>query len=236
VTTLVVTAHGSRDPRAAANTHAVVERIRAMRLGLDVRVAFCERSTPNLRDVLSTVKRGAVVAPLLLADAYHAQVDIPALIADSGAARVAQTDVLGEDDRLVHVLHERLADAGVSRLDGRVGVLVVAVGSSREAVNARTATVAQKLASGTRWAGAQTAFATGPNPSLRDAARQLRGRGAERMMIVPWFLAHGLLTDRVAGYARDHGISMAEPLGAHPLVAATVLDRFDQALEDRAAA
>jgi sirohydrochlorin ferrochelatase len=236
VTTLVITAHGSRDPRAAANTRAVVERIRAMRPRLDVRVAFCERSTPNLRDVLATVKRDAVVAPLLLADAYHAQFDIPALIADSGAATVTQTDVLGEDDRLVHVLHERLAEAGVSRLDGRLGVLVVAVGSSRQAVNARTATVAPKLARGTRWAGALTAFATGPDPSLHDAARRLRRRGADRLVIVPWFLAHGLLTDRVASYARDHGIPMAEPLGAHPLVAASVLDRFDQALEDRAAA
>ncbi|MGV0802645.1 CbiX/SirB N-terminal domain-containing protein, partial [Mycolicibacterium elephantis] len=55
----------------------------------------------------------------------------------------------------------------------------------------------------------------------------LRARGARRLVIAPWFLAHGRITDRVANYAAAHGIPMAEPLGSHNLVAATVLDRFD---------
>lgn len=237
MTTLVVTAHGSADPRAAANTHAVVGWIRRMRPGLDVRVAFCERSTPNLRDVLAEHRRREiVVAPLLLASAHHAQVDIPTLIEGSGVPHAKQADVLGEDDRLLRVMHERLAEAAVSRLDGELGVLVVAVGSSREDVNRRTADVAPALAAGTRWAGALTAFATGPRPSLHEGTRELRRRGADRLVIAPWFLAHGLITDRVAAYAREHGIPMAQPLGAHALVAETVLDRFDQAVVARAAA
>ena len=50
---LVLTAHGSADPRAAVNTNAVADEIRRHRPGLDVRVAFCEQSTPNLRDVVA---------------------------------------------------------------------------------------------------------------------------------------------------------------------------------------
>jgi sirohydrochlorin ferrochelatase len=226
--TLVLTAHGSADPRAAVNTHAVAEAIRRQRAGLDVRVAFCEQSTPNLHDVVAGV-REAVVAPLLLADAYHAQVDIPEMIASSGAL---QTDVLGEDDRLITVLRQRIREQGVSRLDHEVGVIVVAVGSSRADANAHTAAVAPVLASGTRWAGAVTAFATGPNPTLAEAADQLRVNGARRLVIAPWFLAHGRITDRVAVFAAAQSIPMAEPLGAHRLVAATVLDRFDRALAD----
>jgi sirohydrochlorin ferrochelatase len=241
VTTLVVAAHGSADPRAAANTRGIVGLIARMRPGLDVRAAFCERSTPNLRDVLAGLDRGhdvdgIVVAPLLLADAYHAQVDIPSLIARSGECHAAQADVLGEDDRLVRVMHERLAELGVSRLDGELGVLVVAVGSSRELVNRRTGIVASSLSRGTRWAGAAAAFASGPQAGLDGAVHQLRRRGARRLVIAPWFLAPGRLTDRVAAYARDHGIAMAEPLGAHPMVAATVLDRYDAAVLARAAA
>ena len=226
---LVLTAHGSADPRAAANTHAVAERIRRDRPGLEVRVAFCEQSTPNLRDVVANAGDRGVVTPLLLADAYHARVDIPALIADSGAA---QADVLGEDHRLVTVLRQRVCELDVSRLDPDVGVLVVAVGSSREAANARTSAVAPALAAGTRWAGAVTAFATGPRPSLDEAAQRLRAAGARRLVIAPWFLAHGRITDRIAEYAAAQGIAMAEPLGAHRLVAATVLDRFDCALAE----
>ena len=235
VTTLVLTAHGSADPRAAATTHAVAEQIRRQRPGVDVRNAFCEQTSPNLRAVLSTLSGDAVVAPLLLASAYHANIDIPAMIADTGA-RVRQADVLGEDARLLQVMHQRLAEAGVRGDDPELGVLVVAVGSSWDAVNARTAGIAPALADGTRWAGAITAFATGPRPSVDAAAKRLRRRGATRLVIAPWFLAHGRITDRVADFARANDIAMTQPLGAHPLVAATVLDRFDEAVAARAAA
>jgi sirohydrochlorin ferrochelatase len=223
--TLVLTAHGSADARAAANTHAVAQRIRRDRPGLDVRVAFCEQSTPNLRDVVAGIRAG-IVTPFLLADAYHARVDIPALIANSGAL---QANVLGEDDRLVTVLRQRVREAGASRLDSGVGVIVVAVGSSRREANLRTAAVASAVVAGTRWTGAVTAFATGPRPTLDEAAQRLRAMGARRLVIAPWFLAHGRITDRIAEYAAAHSLPMAEPLGSHRLVAATVLDRFAEA-------
>jgi sirohydrochlorin ferrochelatase len=232
VSTLVLTAHGSADPRSPATARAVAGQLRLRRPWLQVREAFCEQTSPNLREVLAH-STDPVVTPLLLASAYHARVDIPAMIADS---TVRQADVLGEDERLRQVMHQRLAESGVSRDDSELGVLVVAVGSSWDAVNARTAGVADALAAETRWAGAVTAFATGPRPSVEAAAQRLRRRGAARIVIAPWFLAHGRITDRVANFARANGIAMAEPLGAHPLVAETVLDRFDEAVAARAAA
>jgi sirohydrochlorin ferrochelatase len=231
---LVLTAHGSADPRSSVTAHAVAAEIHRLRPELEVRPAFCEQTSPNLRDVLAR-SPGAVVTPLLLASAYHARVDIPDLISKSGAD-ARQADVLGEDERLVQVMHQRLAEAGVSTDDPELGVLVVAVGSSWDAVNARTTRVAPALAAETSWAAAITAFATGPRPSVAAAAHLLRRRGATRLVIAPWFLAHGRITDRVANFARFNGIAMAEPLGSHHLVAATVLDRFDQALATRAAA
>jgi sirohydrochlorin ferrochelatase len=232
VTSLVLAAHGSADPRSAANARAVADQIRRTRPGLHVRVAFCELNGPRLADVLTP---DSVVTPLLLADAYHARIDIPRQIAACGVA-VRQADVLGEDDRLVSVLHERLAELGVNTLDRQLGVLVVAIGSTHAAANARTAQVAGKLMAGTRWAGATTAFATGSGPSPAEAANRLRRRGARRVVIAPWFLAPGRLTDRVGRYATAAGIRMAAPLGAHRLVAETVLDRFDAVLAERVAA
>lgn len=234
--TLVLAAHGSADPRSAAVTCAVAGRIRRLRPWLDVRPAFLEQSTPNLRDVLVGAPGDGVVVPFLLADAYHARTDIPAMIEESGAA-FDQAEVLGEDPALLSVLRQRLAEIGVSPDDEGLGVLVVAVGSSSGDANARTSTVARLLRAGTRWAGAEVAFATGPHPGIADAAAHLRANGADRLVIAPWFLAHGLITDRVANFAAAQGISMSEPLGSHNLVAATVLDRFDAvAAEDRAAA
>jgi sirohydrochlorin ferrochelatase len=236
--TLVLTAHGSRDPRSGANAEAVADRLSRMRPDLDVRLAFLELNTPNFVDVLAGLpdSRRAVVAPFLLASAYHARLDIPRQIADARAHGIRQADVLGEDDRLVSVLRERLAEVGVSPHDDDLGVMVVAIGSSNLAANARTSKVAARLAAGTRWAGATTAFATRPEASMASAADQLRRRGARRLVIAPWFLAPGRITDGVSNFARDNAIPMAAPLGAHRLVAETVLDRYDEALAEDAAA
>ena len=232
--TLVLTAHGSADPRSAETVLEVAHTIRSVRRDVDVRVAFCEQNSPNLRDVLAQAPCGAVVVPLLLADAHHARVDIPAMIEASGSG-ARQADVLGEDDRLVHVLRQRLQHAGVSRLDPGVGVVVTAVGSTRPQANTRTAVVADHLVALTRWT-ATTAFATGPKPTMAEAADLLRSRGATRLVVAPWFLAHGRITDRVAEFARAEGIAMTQPLGAHRLVAETVLDRYEETVATRAAA
>jgi sirohydrochlorin ferrochelatase len=234
--TLVLTAHGSADPRSPANARAVAGQLAAMRPGLDVRLAFLGLNTPSLPAVLNDLSgQEAIVTPLLLANAHHARVDIPGQIAScAGSQQVRQADVLGEDDRLVSVLHQRVTELGVSRSDDTLGVLVVAVGSSDPAANARTATIAPKLAAGTRWAAVTTAFATRPEPSLADAVDLLRQHGARRVVIAPWFLAPGRLPDRAQSFADQAGIEMAAPLGAHRLVAETVLDRFEKAWKGRA--
>lgn len=238
MSTLVLTAHGSRDPRSGANARALADRLQGMRPDLDVRLAFLELNEPNFTDVLCGLpdSRRAVVAPLLLASAYHARLDIPKQIADAGAHGIRQADVLGEDERLVSVLRDRLAALDVSPHDDDLGVVVVAIGSSNTAANARTARVATKLGVGTNWVGATMAFATRPEASVAHAANRLRNRGARRLVIAPWFLAPGLITDGVSKYAVEQGIPMAAPLGSHRLVAETVLDRYEQALTEHAAA
>ena len=230
---LVLTAHGSADPRSAVVTHAVAEQIRLLRPNLDVQVAFCERTEPNLVDVLAGLDGPGVVTPLLLASAYHARVDIPAMIAES-QADVLQADTLGEDPRLIEVLRHRLAPLTTGHRN--VGVLVVAVGSSHADANARTAALGDALAADDRWGAVQVAYATGPQPSVADGIAALRQRGARHIAMAPWFIAPGRITDRVSAIAGAHGVMMAEPLGAHPLLAATVLDRFDRAVAARLAA
>lgn len=232
--TLVLTAHGSADPRSSANAHAIGGHLRRLLPDTEVRVAFCEQNAPNLTEVLPDVEPGAVVVPLLLGSAYHARIDIPELIANSGT-EVTQADVLGDDPRLLQVVRERLTAVGVSRFDADLGVILAGVGSSHPAANARTAVLAGALADGTRWAGTQVAFATGQSPSLPEAVDRLHQRGARRLVIAPWFLAHGRITDRVYEFACAAGIPMADPLGAHRLVAATVLDRYEEALAARSA-
>jgi sirohydrochlorin ferrochelatase len=76
---------------------------------------------------------------------------------------------------------------------------------------------------GTAW-HTRTCFAT-TEPSVVRAAANLRADGADRIVVAPWFLAPGLLTDRL----RTAGHPVAPALGAHPLLAEVALDRYDSA-------
>lgn len=210
-------------------THAIADEIRRQRSGVDVRVAFCEQNEPNLRTVLGELDGPGVVTPLLLASAFHARTDIPGMIADAGAD-VIQADTLGEDPRLVQVFRQRLAEAGITAATQRIGVLVVAVGSSHAAANTRTATVAEALRYSARWSDVQVAYATGPEPTVMAGIDRMRSQGIRRIVLAPWFIAPGRITDRVAAIAQAEGLEMTAPLGAHQLVAATVLDRYDRAV------
>ncbi|MFF9910525.1 sirohydrochlorin chelatase [Streptomyces sp. NPDC013457] len=55
---LVAVGHGSRDPRAAVTLSHLVDRIRELRPGLDVRLAHIELNAPLLPDVLADVTAG----------------------------------------------------------------------------------------------------------------------------------------------------------------------------------
>ena len=232
VTTLVLTAHGSADPRSAANARAVANRIRFMRPGLRVRVAFCELNTPRLADVLTPdCGRHTVPAGRRLSRTHRHSA------ADRELRRARATGRRARRGRPVGVRAARAA--------GRAGSRHAGSGARRAGRRDRFDTcrgerpdraVADKLSAGNQWAGTTTAFATGNGPSPAEAVDWLRRSGARRVVIAPWFLAPGRLTDRVAQFAAAEGIPMAAPLGGHRLVAETVLDRFDAAIARRIAA
>ncbi|WP_345342392.1 sirohydrochlorin chelatase [Rhodococcus olei] len=246
---MIVVAHGSRDPRSARAVAAAVAAIRGARPDLDVRLCFLDLSAPSVDQVVDAVAAeghsSAVVVPLLLGSAFHARVDLPGLLA---AARrrhpgldLVQADVLGDDDRLVSAVRDRVRDAGVALDDPRVGVVLAAVGSSRPDANERTAAIGPRLHAGTAWAGVEVCFAT-TDPTVAQAISRLRERGARSIVVAPWFLAPGLLTDRVdrAVEALAADAERADVIGDHPLLVEVVLDRYRAGLRtlaaDRAAA
>lgn len=214
---LVAVAHGSRDPRSSATVRALVDVVRSRAPGLDVRPAFLDFDEPGFGEVLAGLDRPAVVVPLLLGSAYHARVDIPAVIEESGAREVRIAEVLGPDPALLDVAAARLAVLGHAPGDPGLGVVLAGTGSSNQAANA----VVHRLAA--RWPRAVAAFATA-SPRVADAVAELRERGARRIAVASWFLAPGRLLDRVHDQAG--GAPVAEALGAHPAIADVVLARY----------
>lgn len=80
--TVLLVAHGSRDPRAAASTEALARAVRRSRRDWDVRASYLDHAGPRPLDVLSALPAGSrvVVVPLLLTAAYHGRVDVPAVV------------------------------------------------------------------------------------------------------------------------------------------------------------
>ncbi len=243
---LIAVAHGSRDPRSAATMSAVVADIAAARPEIDVRLAFLDLNAPSVEQVVNAVAAQghtrAVVAPLLLGSAYHARVDLPGLLAAAHTAHpqllLTRADVLGPDPRLITILRDRTLAALAPTSDARpqrgepldakanVGVAVAAVGAASAAANARTGEVARQLAATTGWQ-TEICFAT-TEPSVPQAISRLHARGAEQVLVAPWFLAPGLLTDRLLAAAPD--VVHAQVIGPDAALTEIVWDRYDTAL------
>ncbi|MFE3545843.1 sirohydrochlorin chelatase [Nocardia sp. NPDC059177] len=260
---LLAVAHGSRDPRSAATMAAVVADVAATRPDLTVRLAFLDLNAPSVEQVVDELAASGhsdvIVVPLLLGSAFHARVDLPALLAEVARRhprlRLTQADVLGADPALIAALGDRVAATSVAQFAGPatvsvpaaqrftapaashsvstaahsgnpLGVAVAAVGSRDAAANRRTATVARRLAvlTGLR---TEICFAT-VEPSIEIAVDRLRARGAERIVVAPWFLAPGLLTDRLVAAAP--GITHAEVIGAHTALTEVIWARYDSAV------
>lgn len=230
---LVAVAHGSRDPRSAATISALVDRVRWLRPDLDVRLAFLDLSAPRLADVLATVPR-AVVVPLLLGRAYHAKVDVPSEVTRAVSTRpgldVVVADVLGPDPRLEAAALRRLVEVGVLPDDPDFGVVLAAAGSQQAPANAAVAAVALRLQQRTRWQ-VLPAFACAARPTVPDAIATLRTAGAQRIGVVSWFLAPGLLPDKVTRQAHEAhpDAVLTGPLGPDPALAHLIAHRYDAA-------
>ncbi|MBO4206579.1 sirohydrochlorin chelatase [Micromonospora echinofusca] len=102
---VVLVAHGSRDPRAAASTRALVRAVRTAVPDLAVRESYLDHTSPAPDVVLGELEADghpvAFLVPLLLTAAYHGRVDVPAAVAQARSAGlrmpVRVTRVLGPE-------------------------------------------------------------------------------------------------------------------------------------------
>jgi sirohydrochlorin ferrochelatase len=268
---VTLTAHGSRDPRAARATEALTRAVAVGHPEWEVRASYLDHAGPRPREVLTAFAEAghqrAVLVPLLLTAAYHGRVDVPGEIAAARAEQpglvVEQADVLGPVDGRVP---ELLLDALVSRLGSALPLGGVAVSPSTGlAASPSTAPTDSFPASpdalvlaaaGTRNAAARgtveetaaalgarlgvpcrVAYASAAPPLSGDVVRDLRAEGHERIALVSYFLAPGLLWDSTLASAREAGISaVAEPLTDIPAIAELVSARVREAAAGRVAA
>ncbi|WP_051795260.1 sirohydrochlorin chelatase [Streptomyces sp. NRRL S-87] len=224
--TLVLVAHGSRDPRARRTAEALLRRVRELRPRLDARLAHLELSEPLLDPVLAGLPAGgaAVLVPLLLGRGYHVTHDLPRAAVAAAHLQVHTADPLGPHPLLVEALYDRLDEAGWTP---GTAVVLAAAGSLDHRSTADTRRTAAALAERLGGVPVVPAYASAAAPTVPEAARALAARGHHRAAVASYFTAPGRFAAQSAADAP--GIA-AEPLGDHPALARLVLHRYDQAL------
>ncbi|GIG74841.1 sirohydrochlorin chelatase [Planosporangium flavigriseum] len=231
---ILLVAHGSSYPRAAATTRALARAVAAARPGGCVEASFLDHAGPRPDEVLATFRdagfTSATVVPLLLTSAYHGRVDIPAVLAKARAEgvdlAVRLTDVLGPVDGRVPApllagLHRRLVETGAS-----FDAVVLAAAGTRDRAALATIELAARTLGHRLGVPCLPAYASASAPTAGEAVYALRARGARSVAVAAYFLAPGRLYDAAVESARTAGaVTAAQPLGAVPDLVRLVLDR-----------
>jgi sirohydrochlorin ferrochelatase len=230
VTDVVLAAHGSRDPRAAVDTVKLVAAVSAARPDLHVRPGYLDFTAPALGAALDGRHGPTTVVPLLLTPAYHARVDVPAVVAaarDRGLS-VTTAAVLGPTDDgdpaldlLVRALVRRLTEATEAATVARAAsgrrhrwdaVVLGAAGSRDERALVTVDRVARALGDALG-VPARAGYASGVGEPVGTAVAHLAASGATRIAYASLFLAAGRLPDRAAAAANGGGAAViATPL------------------------
>ncbi|HTS64553.1 MAG TPA: CbiX/SirB N-terminal domain-containing protein [Candidatus Acidoferrales bacterium] len=118
------------------------------------------------------------------------------------------------------------------------GVIVFAHGSRIESANEAVRAVAADLARESGHPHVLAAFLELGDPALETAAARLAAAGADRIVILPYFLTLGLHMERDLPRIRDQisaahpgmKVLVAPPLDGHPALARILADRLREAV------
>lgn len=134
--TLLAVSHGTSSPVGAGAVATLVDAVAARLEGeVPVHAGFVDVQQPDVATCLDGLRQErTVIVPLLLSAGFHVHVDLRDEVDEAAGAGVEVTlaAALGPDPRLVDLLEQRLAEAGLA--DGDVVVLAAAGSSDARAV------------------------------------------------------------------------------------------------------
>ena len=215
--TIVVAAHGTRDPAGVAVAHQLADALRARLPGSPVQLGFVDVLGPGVREMVASAPGPVTVVPAFLSSGYHVRVDVPREVAGAQRTDVTISSALGPHPLLVAAMAERLREAGWRRGDA---VVLAAAGSSdpRAVAEVRAAAC---LLSGQVGRRVRVGFVATGAPRVVPLVAGLRAAGEPRVAVASWLLVPGMFSRRLETVQAD---VVAAPLGAHP----RVVDRLAQ--------
>jgi sirohydrochlorin cobaltochelatase len=244
---LVLVGHGTRSAAGVAEFCRFVVRVRDLAGGSLPAVdgGFIELANPSVTEAVARMPVDThpdmVAVPLVLTAAGHGKGDIPASLARERqrhpGLRWRYGRPLGPHPVLLDLLAKRIDAVLADQPTATAQVLLVGRGSSDPDANAEVAKVARLLWEGRGYAGAEFCFVSLAQPSVPAALDKIRRIGADRVVIVPYFLFPGVLPDRVAAQAREFAaghplidVRVAGLIGDCDELAGLVLERYEEAI------
>ena len=121
----------------------------------------------------------------------------------------------------------------------RTALLLIAHGSRQEEANADLVDVAEQLRRRGGHDVVEACFLELAEPDIDEGGARCVARGAEVVVLLPYFLSAGVHVRRDLAAARRRlaerfphvEFRLAEPLGRHPLLIDVVLDRVREAIK-----
>lgn len=236
---VLLVAHGSRSAAGQEEMARLAALVTAAGPGLEVDLGYLEMSDPPAGEALdrlvTTGVRRVAVVPLMLLAAGHAKSDVPAVVLD-GRLRHPGLELfygrpLGLDQALVSLARQRVVAAGGEGL----ALAVFARGTSDPDANADACKISRLLAEATGARLAVTGFSGVTWPPPLEALDHLRRLGIPRIAVFSWFLATGVLVDRLAddcrSFAAESGVEVVDAghFGPAPEIADLVIARAAEA-------
>jgi sirohydrochlorin ferrochelatase len=223
--TLLAVAHGTTDPDGLAEIRRLINIVRTKRPDVPIELCWLDRAEPSFSDALAALRGPVVVVPVLLSTGYHVKIDITAVVGARPATAIAAQ--LGPDERITEVVRQRLRP-GRDPDEDDVDVVLFATGSSDPEAASQLRSVAAQLE--------QLLLADEGSNRFKVHARTLTEPDgwldgiSDRFDAANYLLAPGRFNDLLRTIVLPVGaVFVAPPIGAHPLVAAVIIDRYEEA-------
>jgi sirohydrochlorin ferrochelatase/(2Fe-2S) ferredoxin len=243
---VLLVGHGSRRERSNEQIRTLAAGLED-RLGVPVDAGFLELAAPTvgdaidgLADTVSTV----TVVPLSLFAASHVKNDVPLAVQrardEHDGLTVNNGAHLGIHPAIVDLLDDRTAAVesrlGVDRRRDDVVVVLCARGSSDPDANADVHKLARLLQEGRGFDHVAPSFVGVTEPVLDATLHDLAKRRPDAVVVVPYMLGDGVLTQRIRDWTDDFDeeypyvdAAAGDPLGTDPRLLDVLGDRWQEA-------
>ncbi len=248
---ILLVGHGSRREKSNEQVRNLAADLES-RLGVAVDAAFLELAEPSIEDALAelseVVSRVTVVHCSLFA-ASHVKNDVPLAIEQARSRHDIAIDAgshLGIHPAIIDLLDDRAraveADLGVDRTTDDVAVVLCGRGSSDPDANGDVHKLARLLYEGRAFDRVEASFIGITEPTLEDTLHGLSKHRPDAVVVLPYMLGDGVLTQRVRDWTADFDDDYpyvealaGDPLGTDSRLLDVFADRWQEARTDSVA-